>query len=47
MLGSKPHWYQLVSSGQPSLARQLDAIWSVFVFGTECHAYVLHCSRDR
>ena len=47
LLGSEPHWYQLVSSGQRSLAGQLGAIWSVFVFGTECHAYVMHCSWDR
>ena len=47
LLGSQPHWYQLVSSSQPSLAGQLGAIWSVFVFGTECDAYVLHCSWDR
>ena len=47
LLGSEPHWYQLVSSGQGSLASQLGAIWSVFVFGTECHAYVMRCSWDR
>ena len=46
LLDSEPHWYQLVSSGQCSLASQLGAIWSVFVFGTECHAYVMHCSWD-
>ncbi|NHQ93475.1 hypothetical protein [Janthinobacterium lividum] len=46
LLGAEPHWYQLVSSGQRSLASQLGAIWSVFVFGTECHAYVMHCSWD-
>lgn len=45
-LGSEPHWYQLVSSGQRSLDGQLGAIWSVFVFGTECHAYAMHCSWD-
>ncbi|UQV45464.1 hypothetical protein KIV45_28095 [Janthinobacterium lividum] len=45
--GGETHWYQLVSSGQRSLAGQLGAIWSVFVFGTERHAYVLHCSWDR
>ncbi|WP_215403704.1 hypothetical protein [Janthinobacterium sp. JC611] len=47
LLGGEPRWYQLVSSGQRSLAGQLGAIWSVFVFGTERHAYVLHCSWDR
>ncbi|MGK5034698.1 hypothetical protein [Janthinobacterium sp. LB3P118] len=47
LLGGEPCWYQLVSSGQRSLAGQLGAIWSVFVFGTECHAYVMHCSWDR
>lgn len=47
MFGAEPQWYQLVSSGQHSLASQLGAIWSVFVFGTECHAYALHCSWDR
>lgn len=46
LLGSTPRWYQLVSSGQRSLAGQLGAIWSVFVFATECHAYVMHCSWD-
>jgi len=46
LLGSEAHWYQLVSSGQRSLAGQLGAIWSVFVFGTECHAYAMHCSWD-
>ena len=46
LLDSEPHWYQLVSSGQRSLAGQLGAIWSVFVFGTECHAYAMHCSWD-
>jgi len=47
LLGSEPHWYQLVSSSQRSLAGQLGAIWSVFVFGTECHTYMMHCSWDR
>ena len=47
LFGSEPRWYQLVSSGQGSLASQLGAIWSVFVFGTECHAYVMRCSWDR
>jgi O-acetyl-ADP-ribose deacetylase len=47
LLGSVPRWYQLVSSGQRSLAGQLGAIWSVFVFGTECDAYMMHCSWDR
>ena len=47
LLGGEPRWYQLVSSGQRSLAGQLGAIWSVFVFGTERHAYVMHCSWDR
>jgi len=46
LLRGEPRWYQLVSSGQISLAGQLGAIWSVFVFGTECHAYVMHCSWD-
>ncbi|KAB8060104.1 hypothetical protein [Janthinobacterium violaceinigrum] len=46
LLGSEPHWYQLVSSGQHSLAGQLGAIWSVFVFGIGGHAYVMHCSWD-
>ncbi len=46
LFGSEPRWYQLVSSGQRSLAGQLGAIWSVFVFGTECHAYAMHCSWD-
>ena len=46
VLGGKPHWHQLVSSGQRSLARQLGAIWSVYVFGIGGHAYVLHCSWD-
>lgn len=46
LLRAEPRWYQLVSSGQISLAGQLGAIWSVFVFGTECHAYVMHCSWD-
>ena len=47
LLGGEPRWYQLVSSSQHSLAGQLGAIWSVFVFGTERHAYVMHCSWDR
>ncbi|WP_219116972.1 hypothetical protein [Janthinobacterium sp. UMAB-56] len=47
LLGGEPHWYQLVSSSQRSLAAHLGAIWSVFVFGTERHAYVMHCSWDR
>ena len=47
LLGGEPRWYQLVSSGQRSLAGQLGAIWSVFVFGTERHAYVMHCGWDR
>ena len=47
LLRGEPRWYQLVLSGQRSLAGQLGAIWSVFVFGTECHAYVMHCSWDR
>ena len=47
LLRGEPRWYQLVSSGQRSLAAQLGAIWSVFDFGTERHAYVLHCSWDR
>ena len=47
LLRGEPRWYQLVSSGERSLAAQLGAIWSVFVFGTECHAYVMHCSWDR
>ncbi|MDN2711700.1 hypothetical protein O0880_19955 [Janthinobacterium sp. SUN118] len=46
LFGSEPHWYQLVSSGQRSLAAQLGAIWSVFVFGVDGHAYVMHCSWD-
>ncbi|OEZ84696.1 hypothetical protein JAB8_40730 [Janthinobacterium sp. HH106] len=46
LLRGEPRWYQLVSSGQISLTGQLGAIWSVFVFGTECHAYVMHCSWD-
>jgi hypothetical protein len=46
LLHGEPRWYQLVSSGQISLAGQLGAIWSVFVFGTERHAYVMHCSWD-
>jgi len=46
LLRGEPRWYQLVSSGQISLGGQLGAIWSVFVFGTECHAYVMHCSWD-
>lgn len=46
LLRGEPRWYQLVSSSQISLAGQLGAIWSVFVFGTECHAYVMHCSWD-
>lgn len=47
LLGSEPQWYQLVSSGQRSLAGQLGAVWSVFVFGADGHAYVMHCSWDR
>jgi hypothetical protein len=47
LLRSEPHWYQLVSSGQRSLAGQLGAIWSVFVFGTDDHAYVMLCSWER
>lgn len=46
LLGAEVHWYQLVSSVQRSLAGQLGAIWSVFVFGTGTHAYVMHCSWD-
>lgn len=46
LLHGEPRWYQLVLSSQRSLAGQLGAIWSVFVFGTECHAYVMHCSWD-
>ncbi|MGK5077757.1 hypothetical protein [Janthinobacterium sp. HLX7-2] len=38
VLGGKPHWHQLVSSGQRSLAGQLGAIWSVFVIGVASHA---------
>ena len=47
LLRGEPRWYQLVSSSQRSQAGQLGAIWSVFVFGTERHAYVMHCSWDR
>ena len=46
LLGGEPRWYQLVLSSERGLAGQLGAIWSVFVFGTECHAYVMHCSWD-
>ena len=46
LLDGQPRWHQLVSSGQHSLAGQLGAIWSVFVFGTDEHAYVMHCSWD-
>ena len=46
LLGSEPHWYQLVSSSGRSLGGQLGAIWSVFVFGVDGHAYVMHCSWD-
>ncbi len=47
LFGGEPRWYQLVSSGQGSLASRLGAIWSIFVFGTDDHAYVLRCSWDR
>ena len=47
LFGSEPRWYQLVSSGQGSLASRLGAIWSIFVFGTDGHAYVMRCSWDR
>ena len=46
LLNAAPVWYQLVSSGQRSLAGQLGAIWSVYVFGTHAHSYVLQCSWD-
>lgn len=46
LLDGQPRWHQLVSSGRRSLAGQLGAIWSVFVFGTDEHAYVMHCSWD-
>lgn len=46
LLGSAPFWRQLQSSGQRSLAGQLGAIWSVYVFGAAGHSHVLHCSWD-
>lgn len=45
VLGAMPRWYRLMSDGR-SLAMQLGAIWSVYVFGAGCHAYLLHCSWD-
>ena len=45
MFGAAPHWYRLMSDGR-SLAMQLGAIWSVYVFGAGHHAYLLHCSWD-
>lgn len=45
VFGVMPHWYRLMSDGR-SLAMQLGAIWSVYVFGAGCHAYLLHCSWD-
>ncbi|CAM2786614.1 hypothetical protein [Janthinobacterium lividum] len=47
LLGSEPYWYQLVSSGQGIVAGRLGAIWSIFVFGTDSHAYMMYCSWDR
>lgn len=41
-----PHWHRLVQDGSRSLAAQLGAIWSVYVFGVADHAYLLHCSWD-
>lgn len=46
LLGGAPAWRQLVSDGRCSLAGQLGAIWSVYVFGTASHSHVLHCSWD-
>ena len=47
LLRGEPHWYQLVSSGQGIVPGRLGAIWSVFVFGTDGHAYMMYCSWDR
>ena len=46
MFEAEPQWHRLVSDGRRSLAGQLGAIWSVYVFGAAGHACVLHCSWD-
>ena len=46
MFEAEPQWHRLVSDGRRSLAGQLGAIWSVYVFGAAGHTCVLHCSWD-
>ena len=43
---AEPQWHRLVSDGRRSLAGELGAIWSVYVFGVAGHACLLHCSWD-
>jgi len=46
LFDAEPQWHRLVSDGQRSLAGQLGAVWSVYVFGAAGHAWLLHCSWD-
>ena len=46
MFEAEPQWHRLVPDGRRSLAGQLGAIWSVYVFGVAGHACLLHCSWD-
>ena len=46
LFDAEPQWHRLVSDGHRSLAGQLGAIWSVYVFGAAGHACLLHCSWD-
>lgn len=46
MFEAEPQWHRLVSDGRRSLAGQLGAISSVYVFGVVGHACLLHCSWD-
>ena len=38
MFEAEPQWHRLVSDGRRSLAGQLGAVWSVYVFGAAGHA---------
>ena len=46
LFDAEPQWHRLVLDGRRSLAGQLGAIWSVYVFGVAGHACLLHCSWD-
>lgn len=46
LFDAEPQWHRLVPDGHRSLAGQLGAVWSVYVFGAAGHACVLHCSWD-